>query len=67
MALSYRKHQRDPTPDSLRTIKVSLGAHKQILRSLGRLPRENGSAEEEDLDRLACGQARSDPSVVLGD
>ena len=64
---AYRKDQGNTTPDSLRAIKASLGAEKQLLLALCRLPRENVGTKEEDLDGLAGRQARSDSGVVFRD
>lgn len=64
---AYRKDERNATSDSFRTVKVSFGADEQVLLALGSLPREDGSAKEENLDGLARRQACRDSGVVFGD
>ena len=46
---------------------MSLGADKQLLLALCRLPREHVGAKEEDLDRLASRQARGEGGVGFRD
>ena len=65
--MTHGKDQGYPTADRFRPIKTSFGANKQILFALCRLPREDGRAEKEDLDRLAGRQACSHSGVVVGD
>ena len=48
--LTYRKDERNTTPDSFGAIKVSLGADEQILLALCSLPRKDISTKKEDLD-----------------
>ena len=62
---AYRKNQGNATPDGFRAIKVSLGADKQLLLALCRLPREDVGTKEEDLDGLARRLARRDAGVVF--
>ncbi len=46
---------------------MSLGAQEEVFLAIGRLPRDHGGAEEQNLNGLSCGQTRRDARIVLRD
>lgn len=46
---------------------MSLLAQKQILLAVGRLPRDDGSTIQENLDRFTGGKKGSHARVIVGD
>ena len=64
---TYRENKRDTTTHSLTSIKHSGIAQPEFLISLRILPADYGGAVEENFNRLAGWELRSDAGVVVGE